>query len=81
MWSRTCCGILLRALRIGFVSGGRRSVQVASVVKGRILGFLIRSVTCRDRYKGLFVGSGSSISCSGRCKVLVSGFWFLVSVF
>jgi hypothetical protein len=33
------------------VSGGRGQVQVASVVKGRFLGFLIRSVTCRDRYR------------------------------
>ena len=31
--------------------GGRGSVQVASVAKDRFLGFLIRSVTCRDRYR------------------------------
>jgi hypothetical protein len=31
----------------GFVSGGRESVQMASVAKGRFLGFQVRRFRCR----------------------------------
>jgi hypothetical protein len=47
---------------------------VASVVKGRILGFLIRSVTCRDRYR---VHSWGRV-CRFR-EAFAARFWFLVS--
>jgi hypothetical protein len=46
---------------------------VASVVKGRILGFLIRSVTCRDRYR---VHSWGRV-CRFR-EAFAARFWFLV---
>jgi hypothetical protein len=47
---------------------------VASVVKGRILGFLIRSITCRDRYR---VHSWGRV-CRFR-EAFAARFWFLVS--
>jgi hypothetical protein len=46
----------------GSFLGGRESIQVASVAKGRFFGFLIRSVTCRDA-TGCVRRSRSSVSC------------------